>query len=273
MEGAANAAVLVAKSIVGLSTGSSAVLSDAVHSLADLANNGLAVVASRVASTPPDREHPYGHRKFETLAVFVLGTLLAVLAVEMALHALRARGGEVAHQGWSLGLMLVVLAVNLGLAVWEGRWAKRLGSELLRADSRHTLSDVLTTIAVIAGWQLAARGYVWLDTLVTLLVSGLVLYLAFGLFSRAIPVLVDGSTTDPEELSAVARSVAGVRATRRVRSRGTGSDRTIDLVALVDPQLSTLDSHTIANEVERTLSERFAAREVTVHVEPADEES
>jgi cation diffusion facilitator family transporter len=273
IEGSANAAVLVAKLVVALSTGSSAVLSDAVHSLADLANNGIAMLASRVASSPPDREHPYGHRKFETLAVFVLATLLAVLAVELALHALRPSEREVERNDWGLWLMLVVLVVNVAVSRWESLWARRLDSDLLRADARHTLSDVLVTIAVIAGWQLAALGHAWGDSVVTLLVAGVVLYLAFGLYSRAIPVLVDRSATDPDELSAVARGVAGVRATRRVRSRGTGPDRSIDLVVMVDPELSTLDSHAIADEIERTLRERFAAREVIVHVEPADDHS
>jgi cation diffusion facilitator family transporter len=166
--------------------------------------------------------------------------------------------------------MLGVLALNVAISSWEGRWARRLDSDILRADAQHTLSDVLTTIGVIAGWQLAARGYRWLDGLTSLVIAALILYLAFGLFRRAIPVLVDESIASPEELSAVAGAVDGVRETRRIRSRAGSSGPAIDLVVSVDPKLSTVDSHAIADEIERALSERFSARDVTVHIEPAE---
>jgi cation diffusion facilitator family transporter len=267
-EALANVAVLLVKTVVGVATGSAAVLSDAIHSVADLANNGVALLAVRLAGTPPDREHPYGHRKFETLAVFGLAMLLAVLAVEIAVRALQRGDREIVHHAWSLGLMLGVLGMNAAVALWEGRWARRLDSDLLRADARHTMSDVLVTSTVIAGWQFAARGWAWLDTLTTLLVSALILYLAYGLFQRAIPVLVDRSIANPDELSAVVSAVSGVRSTRRVRSLGSGGDGKIDVVVSVDPDLSTSASHAIADEIERVLAERFSTSDITVHVEP-----
>ncbi len=267
IEGAANLLVLVAKAVVGVATSSAAVIGDAIHSFADLANNAVALVAARIAAAPPDREHPYGHRRYESLAVFLLATLLAVLAVEIAL---RSFGGdrEVVQHGWSLAVMLGVLCVNVAVSTWESRRARSLDSDLLRADSRHTFSDVLVTGLVIVGWQLAARGWVWLDTLLTWIVAGLILSLAYGLFRRAIPVLVDHIAIEPEELKAVVDAVPGVRGTRRVRSRaGDGAPR-IDVVVAVDPSLSTEESHRIADAIEHVLRRRFASEEVTVHVEP-----
>lgn len=268
VEGVANCSVLLAKAVVGWSTGSYALLGDALHSFADAANNGVAWVALRVASAPPDREHPYGHRKYETVAVFALATLLAVLAIELAVRAFDRGDRAVLRHGWGLAVMLGVLGVNATLALWQGRWARRLDSDLLRADARHTYSDVLTTLALIAGWQLAAAGHPWLDPLFTLAVAMLILYLAFGLFRRAIPVLVDRIAADPEELTAVVDSVPGVRSTRRVRSHGARRSAAIDVVVTVDPALSTAASHEIADEVERALRERFDSEDVTVHVEP-----
>jgi cation diffusion facilitator family transporter len=268
LEGAANLAVLLAKAVVGLATGSMAVLGDAVHSLADLSNNVLALFVIRLASAPPDREHPYGHRKFETLAVFALATLLAVLAVELGMRVFRGGEREVVRQGWSLAVMLGVLGVNAGVSLWESRWARRLDSDLLRADARHTLSDVLVTSAVIAGWQFGARGWPALDSAATLGVSALILYLAFGLFRRSIPVLTDRMTADPEELAALVRGVPGVRQVRRVRSVGAGPAARMDVVVGVDPGLSTAESHAIADAVEERLRERLGVADVTVHVEP-----
>jgi cation diffusion facilitator family transporter len=268
IEGSANLAVLCAKAVVGVATGSTAVIGDAIHSFADLSNNAMAMVAVRVAAAPPDREHPYGHRKFETLAVFALAVLLSVLAIEVALRSIERSDRSVARHGWSLAVMLSVLAVNTSLSLWQRRCARRLDSEILRADANHTLSDVFVTIGVIAGWQFAAAGHGWLDTATTLAVSGLILYLAWGLFRRAIPVLVDQTVTDPDAVRAVVDAVAGVRSTRRVRSRDAGSERKIDVVVGVDAALSTEESHRIADEIERALEHHFSARDVTVHVEP-----
>ncbi len=267
-EALANLAVMFAKATVGFQSGSIAVLGDAVHSLADLANNIVAFIATRIASTPPDSDHPYGHRKFETLAVFGIATLLSVLAIEIILGALDRDPGAITQQRWGLALMLGVLAVNIAIAAWENRWARRLDSDILHADARHTVSDVLTTVAVIAGWQLAANGYRWLDALASIIVAAMILYLAYGLFQKAIPVLVERSIANPEVLSSVASAVSGVQETRRVRSREGGSGPAIELVVSVDPDLSTADSHAIADEIERVISDKFAVNDVTVHIEP-----
>jgi len=268
VEGACNVAVLGVKLVVGAATGSAAVMSDAVHSLGDVANNAVALVASRLAAEPPDREHPYGHARYESLAVFGLATLLAVLAVEIALRSFSA-DREVERHGWSLALMLGVWCVNLGLATWEHGRARAFDSDLLRADSRHTFSDALVTGLVIVGWQAGARGHLWLDTALGLVVSGLILVLAFGLFRRAIPVLVDHIAVDPEEVISAVNAVPGVRTTHSVRSRaGSDSAPRIDVAIGVDPRLSTVESHAIADSVERRLREHFGSEEVTVHVEP-----
>jgi cation diffusion facilitator family transporter len=267
-EALANLAVMLAKAVVGFHTGSIAVLGDAVHSLADFANNIVAFLAARIASAPPDQDHPYGHRKFETLAVFGIATLLSVLAIEIILGALDRDPRVITQQRWELALMLGVLVVNIAVAIWENRWARRLDSDILRADARHTLADVLTTVAVIAGWQLAAHGYRWLDALASIIVAAMILYLAYGLFQKAIPVLVERSIANAEALSSAAAAVPGVRETRRVRSRESGSGPAIELVVSVDPNLSTADSHAIADEIERVISDKFAANDVTVHIEP-----
>ena len=268
VEGACNLVVLIAKATVGFMTGSLALLGDAIHSLADLANNVVALVVVRIASEPPDREHPYGHQKFETLAVFGLAMLLAVLAIEIVIRAIDRSDREVVQTGWGLAVMIGVLVVNTGLAVWERRWAQKLGSQILNADAQHTFADVMTTIVVITGWQLAARGYPWLDTVFALLVALLVMYLAYGLFRRAVPVLVDSISHEPEEIVEILRDVDGVRKVRRVRSRWVGSKPAVDVVIAVAPELPTSAAHEVADAIEQVLLEKFSMDDVTVHIEP-----
>jgi len=268
VEGAVNLLAIAVKVAVGVSTGSSVVLADAVHSATDVANNAVALVAARLASAPPDREHPYGHRKFETLAVFGLAVLLSVLAVEVAQSAFHARDREVLDSAWGLPLLVAMLVLHVCTSVWQQARARALDSDLLRADAWHTASDALTTAGVIAGWQLAAAGWLWLDAAFTFGIAVLILWLAFGLFRRAVPGLVEGAAEDPARLASVVSRVPGVRATRQVRSAPGGGGTRVDVVVSVDPELSTRDSHAIADRIERVLEEEFAARDVNVHVEP-----
>lgn len=264
-----NALILVLKTVVGLATGSMGVLGDALHSLTDVFNNCVAWVVIRLSAQPPDEKHPYGHRKFETIAVFSLAMLLTVLAFELGTRALQRESPEVVHTGWALLLMCCVLAVNTGLATWQSRWARQLGSDLLRADARHTFADVLTTLVVIAGWQASARGSMWFDTAAALGVSVVILVLAYGLFRRAIPILVDESAYEPSSLMKAALSVPGILAVRSIRSRGDGAQAVVDVVAVVAPYLSTVESHNIATAVENAIRAAFPAESVIVHIEPA----
>jgi cation diffusion facilitator family transporter len=268
IEGLANVAVLALKLVVGVSTGSLAVFGDALHSLSDVANNAVAWFVVRISSQPPDRDHPYGHRKFETLAVFVLATLLTVLGIELALGALRREAQPTVGDPWTLPLMLGVLAINVALASWEGAWARRLSSDILGADARHTFADVLTTIVVIAGWQLSAHGYPWIDTVCAIAVAGFVLALAFGLFRRAIPILVDSIAVEPEAVGDVAGAVHGVRRVKTVRSRSTGGSTAIDMVVTVDSGITAAAAHAIADAIEEELRTQLSVEDVTIHVEP-----
>ena len=268
IEGLANLLVLIAKTIVGLSTGSMGILADAIHSLTDLTNNIIAWIVIHFSSLPADREHPYGHRKLETLAVFVLASILVVLAFELALNAINKDHTEVVSRDLELFIMLCVLIINIVVTSWQHMWAKRLDSDLLRADATHTFADVLITITVIAGWQLSAIGYAWVDRLCALGVALLIFYLAYNLFRRAIPVLIDEYAIDPVELSNIIKTVSGVKKVYRVRSRWIGKTRAIDLIISVDSTLSTEESHAIADTIESLIENHFGETDISIHVEP-----
>lgn len=268
IEGSANLLVLIAKIIVGISTGSMAVLGDAIHSLTDVANNFVAWMVIRISAKPADIEHPYGHRKFETIAVFALALLLSVMAIELAINAFKEHEPIITTGRWELITMVVVLVVNIILSTWQRYWANRLQSDILLADASHTFADVLITLVVIAGWQLSAAGYVWVDQLCALGVSVLVLLLAYRLFRRALPTLVDEFAIDPTLLSNAVRSVKGVRQVLRVRSRWIGSDRAVDMIIRVDPELPTDESHLISDRIESLIESRFDITDISIHVEP-----
>ncbi len=268
IEGFANLTVLSIKLVVGLVTGSLAVLGDAVHSLTDVINNIVAWLVTRHSAKPADSRHPYGHRKFETVAVFALAALLAILAFELVLHAITRETTEITTGRLELGLMLGVLIINIVISTWQRSWAKRLKSDILLADANHTFSDVLITASVIVGWQLSVMGWVWIDQLCAVVVAALILYLAFGLFKRTLPVLLDERAIEEDKLRAAVEVVDGVRAIRRVRSRWVGSARAVDLIIEVDAKLSTAAAHEIADQLETLLADRFDVHDVSIHIEP-----
>jgi cation diffusion facilitator family transporter len=244
------------------------VIADAVHSLTDLANNLFAWLAVKIAESPADSSHPYGHQKFEQLAVFALASLLTIVAFEVIVNAVKRFGQPVEQSMLGLVILIFSLLINVGLTLWEGYWAKRLDSEILHADATHTLSDVLTSAVVIIGWQLAARGYYWIDTFFALIVSSIIFYLAFKLFQRAIPVLVDQSRFPPEELKAAVNNIPAVITVGNLRSRDTGKGQVADVTVTVSANLSTVESHQIADQIERVLADKFDIQDVVVHVEP-----
>ena len=268
IEGLANLLVLIAKTIVGLSTGSMGILADAIHSLTDLTNNIIAWIVIHFSSLPADREHPYGHRKLETLAVFILASILVVIAFELAINAINKEYTEVVSSSFEIFIMLCVLIINIVVTNWQHMWAKRLDSDILHADATHTFADVLITSTVIAGWQLSAIGYAWVDRLCALGVSLLIFYLAYRLFRRAIPVLIDEYAIDPVDLSNIIKTVSGVKKVYRVRSRWIGKTRAIDLIISVDSTLSTEESHAIADTIESLIENHFGETDISIHVEP-----
>lgn len=268
LEGSANLLVLLAKLLVGLSTGSLAIIADAIHSLTDVANNIVAWIVVRVSAMPADREHPYGHRKFETLAVFALATFLAVLAFEIAKNAITKEPTEIVSSDWQLATMIIVLVVNIALATWQRYWAKKLKSSIMLADAAHTFADVLTTVVVIVGWQLSSMGFLILDRLCAIGVAGFVLYLAYRLFKTAFPVLVDEYAIDPEDINDAVMNITGVKEVGRIRSRWIGSDIAIDMVVSVNADLTTEESHRIADQIETMIEAQFKVADAFIHIEP-----
>lgn len=268
IEGGINFLICLSKLGVGLLTNSTVIIADALHSLTDAANNFIAWMAIKIARKPEDSDHPYGHQKFEQLAVFGLATLLSIIAFEVLLNAFKRFGQPVEQSFWGLIILIGALLINIGLTLWESYWAKRLDSAILQADASHTLSDVISSIVVIVGWQLASRGHYWLDAAFAVVLSGIVFFLAFRLFQRAIPILVDYSDLDPDLVSQALADMDEVKLVRRVRSRTSGKQRIADVIIAVDSNLTTLDSHHIADNIEQLLADKFAIHDVMVHIEP-----
>jgi len=146
-----NLAVALAKIVLGYATGAVSIISDGFHSLTDSASNVVALIGVSVAKRPPDRNHPYGHRKYETMASLGILVFLIIVMVEVLRAAINRliSGGAPRVFPEGIALMTVTLIINIFVVQYEQRAGRRLRSEVLMADAKHTRSDVLTSGAVL----------------------------------------------------------------------------------------------------------------------------
>lgn len=271
-----NLLVMGLKGFVGYVTGSLSLLADALHSVTDSANNILGLVASRFSSPYPDREHPYGHHKFEAVGALGIAAFLGIACFEIlqgAIERILEGGKPVKISASELWLLLIVLGVNIFVAFYERNVGKRVGSQILIADATHTMSDVWVTISVIGGLIGVWLGYQWLDIFLAFPVALLVFWSGWSVLKENLPWLVDQMAIAPEAIHAIATSVPGVINCHDIASRGVlGRQIFIEMHLIVDaPDVET--AHRITEEVERQLETRFTPVRIVIHVEPPRYES
>jgi cation diffusion facilitator family transporter len=277
----ANLAVLAAKGVVGIASGSLAVLGDALHSSVDSIYNVLGLIVVRVAARAPDEDHPYGHGKFETLGALAVVVFLSITCFELvrsAVQKLVSGGHAITMTDASLGVLVATLGVNVLVAWYENRRGQELGSELLIADAAHTRTDVFITVGVLIGVLFARQGHQWVDPVVAIVVALLIVRVAYQILARTVPVLVDERAIPARAIRQAAQAVAGVASAYDIRSRGGraggggagagGPVRYAEVTIAVDRHANVETAHAIADEVEERLKRDLALNEVTVHVEP-----
>ncbi|MEA5618087.1 cation diffusion facilitator family transporter [Cronbergia sp. UHCC 0137] len=267
-----NLLVMGLKAFVGYSTGSLSLLADALHSVTDSANNVLGLVASRFSSPYPDREHPYGHHKFEAVGALGIAAFLGIACFEIlqgAIENLIKGGTQVKITLPELWLLLIVLGVNIFVSFYERGVGKRVNSPILIADATHTMSDVWVTISVIGGligiWWL---NFQWLDVVLAFPVALLVFWSGWSVLKENLPWLVDQMAIAPEAIHAIAISVPGVINCHDIASRGVlGRQVFIEMHLIVNaPDVET--AHIITEAVENELQQHFKPVRILIHVEP-----
>jgi cation diffusion facilitator family transporter len=269
----ANLAVVAAKAFIGIVSGSLAVLGDALHSSVDSLYNVLGLIVIRVAARAPDEDHPYGHGKFETLGALAIVVFLSITCFELvrnAVQKLLSGGRAVAVTDLGLVVLLATLGVNVLVAWYENRRGHELASELLIADAAHTRTDVFITIGVLIGVLFARGGAAWVDPVVAIVVAALIVRVAYQIFTRTVPVLVDERAIPERAIRHTAQGVDGVKSAYGIRSRGgrAAGVRYAEVTIAVDRGANVEAAHAIADAVEERLKRELDLNAVTVHVEP-----
>ncbi|MGN0077587.1 MAG: cation diffusion facilitator family transporter [Coriobacteriales bacterium] len=270
-----NITVSLAKIITGVVTNTLSVRADGIHSIFDGAGSLAGLIGVSLAARPADEDHPYGHAKYETTASLVIGLMLLVAAFNVGSGAVDAllNGSHTQPSLVSIVIMLVTLCINLALSTYERRAGKRLGSSVLGADSKHTLSDALVSISVIVGLVFVNLGFSIADAIATLIVTVAIFVTAFEVLRDVHRTFSDSARIEPEKLRITAMEVRGVVQAHQIRTRGLENEVYVDMHVLVDPQMSIGRAHEIAARVEEKVQERFPqVCEVMVHLEPATAE-
>jgi cation diffusion facilitator family transporter len=275
----ASAAITLGKGAAGIATGSLALISDAAHSLLDVAATTMTWLAIRAAHKPADEEHHYGHGKVESLAALVETAFLFVLSGAVAFEGVRrlwAKEADVTF-GWAaVGVLLASIAVDAWR--WRSlvRIARETGSEALEADALHFSSDLINSVLVLAALGAAAAGYRQVDSLVAIGVAAFIAVAGFRLARRTLATLLDTAPKGlAEQVRAHAESVSGVVSVERVRVRPAGGRAIGEVLVTVSRTLPLERVTAIKQRVAAAIAADLPDAEITITADPVqlDDES
>lgn len=266
-----NLLVSLAKLSYGYVIKSLSMMADGYHSLFDGTSNVIGLIGVWFASHPPDKNHPYGHRKYETFASLGISILLFLACYKVLRDAyLRLRNPESPDVNiYSLLVMIGTIIINVYVMMWERRRGKELRSEILIADSLHTRSDLFASVSVLISLGAVKIGIPVIDPIAAFVIAILIGRTGYEILMEAGKVLSDYSRISPASIRNVALRVKGVRECHSIRTRGTSNHVYVDLRLHVPPEANIEEAHRLAHKVEELIKYEFPeVMEVVIHVEP-----
>lgn len=269
-----NWGVSIAKMVMGLATRCQSMTADGFHSLSDGASNIIGLVGITLSAKPVDRDHPYGHRKYETFFSLGIAALLFLIAINLVREGIE----KIWHPAitevnvMSFAVMIATIAVNVAVVKYEYAQGKSLGSDFLVADSMHTKADIFTSFSVLAALVGIKLGVQVIDPLVTLLISVFIAMAGLEIIKDASRVLCDTvAIMDTAKVAGIVMTVKGVKECHKIRTRGRPDDICVDLHVQVDPDMHIDNAHKICYAVEEALKKNIPeVSDVLVHIEPRD---
>jgi cation diffusion facilitator family transporter len=229
------------------------------------------------AHRPPDADHPYGHRKYETVAAAAVNVFLLLVIIEVlrnAFNHLTGRSEPPQITGVSFGVMIATVAINLFVVSYESRAAERLASEVLMADATQTRSDVWSSLTVIAALVGARSGLPILDPLAALIVAGFIGYAGYQVARATTAILSDRIVLADADIERVVMSVPGVVGCHQIRTRGAADHVFLDLHVWLPGDMRLTEAHSLSHVVKDKLVSRYPQiADAVIHIEPppADE--
>ncbi|MBI4838532.1 MAG: cation transporter [Nitrospirae bacterium] len=271
-----NLAVAVAKIIYGYLTNSISMFSDGFHSFFDGTSNVIGLASIWLASQPPDKNHPYGHKKYETLSTIAIAVLIFIAGIEILKKAYH--GFTEVHIVEVTSLSFIIMAVTLLINMWVMTYEKKKGLELksdfLLADALHTKTDIFVSLSVIISLIAVKTGYPVIDSIAAVVIAVFIGRMGFEILKSAAEVLTDAARLDSLEINNVVLQIQGIRECHEIRTRGKEDSIHIDLHVLVDPEVQIQKAHELSHSVEEIIKKNFpSVVDVIVHIEPYESET
>lgn len=267
-----NWGVALAKIAYGFATQFTSMMADGFHSLSDGASNIIGLIGITLACRPPDKDHPYGHKKYETLFSLAIAGMLFFVCFNLFSEGIKRFHSHAVPQVdvISVLVMLITTSINIFVMAYENKEGKRLNSDILVSDSLHTRADIFTSISVIVAMVVIKLGYPILDPIVTIMIACFIAYAAFSIAKQSSRVLCDEIVIpDDKKIEAIVMSVKGVKSCHKIRTRGREDDIHVDLHVQVNPDMHVDKAHKVCYQIEGAIRDRIqGVTDVVVHVEP-----
>lgn len=271
----ANLLVAGLKILVGTIIKSTSMTADGFHSVSDGASNVIGLIGIHFASKGRDKEHPYGHSKYETLAGLFISLMLFIAGGNVILAAIEKFRNPLMPEVTTMSLLALVftLIVNIVVSNIEYRKGKELNSQILISDSMHTRSDVYISLGVLATLIAIKLGLpIWIDPLASLVVAAFIIQAAYEIFRDNSHILLDGEAIDSEDIREVVMSFEEVKDVHKIRSRSSINIVNVDLHLVVDPELDVEESHKLTHDIEDAIRDKFDENlQLIAHLEPHED--
>lgn len=271
---ALNWLVAIAKIIYGVRSRCSSMTADGFHSLADGASNIIGIIGIHFACQPIDKDHPYGHKKYETF--FSLGIAMLLFFISLGLiHESLERFSRPVMPQISLinfAVMLITTAINFWVMRYERQKGLRLKSDILVSDALHTKADILTSASVVLTLILIKMGYPILDPIATILIAIFIAHTGYDIVKHSSTVLCDtAAILDEKKIVDIVLGVNGALNCHKIRSRGREDDIYLDLHVQVAPDMPVGQAHQVSYAIEAAIKKNFPqVSDVLVHIEPKE---
>lgn len=269
-----NIVLLILKFIAGIVSHSSAMISDAVHSASDVLSTVVVIVGVNIASKKPDKEHPYGHERFESISAMFLAVLLATTGLIIGYNGIKNIFTN-SYTQITGNLAIISALISIAVKEWQYQYtkrvAKKINSDSLMADAWHHRSDALSSIGSFIGVLGAMLGLPVMDSVASIVISIMIVHVGYTILKEAIDKLIDKSCDDNtnKQIEDFINAQQGVRGLSEFRSRLFGNKVYVDVTILVDGTLLLKDAHTICEAVHDNVEKNFPdIKHCMIHVHP-----
>ena len=282
-----NLLLSLGKFIVGILASASSLVSDAIHSLSDVLSTVVVLIGAKLAEKAPDKEHPYGHERFESIASIILAMILVVTAIFLGYTGVQsiislAKGNLPSSQSGivvylALGFALLSILVKGAMFFYTLSHAKRIRSSLLKADAFHHLTDSISSVASLIGivGLMLGGNFVYLDPVASIIIALFILKVGLDVAFSAVNEVVDKSAPESfaKEVEETASKHPGVLKLNSIKTRTFGNKYYVELEIAVDSSLSVKEGHEIAKTLHNAIeSAHPEVKHCMIHVDPFGEE-